>query len=107
VGDRLAGTLSPAVYAQVMEAFARTTRERIDAMQDAAGRGDLGALAVVAHSAKGACGTFDAGGLAELARRVELRCEAGDVDGARVAVDAFAADFARRQATLFPEKGVG
>jgi CheY-like chemotaxis protein len=96
----LAERLGPAAYRQVMEAFVRTTRDRVESMEDAVAIGDLGEVARVAHSAKGACGTFGADELAELAGKLEQQCVDADVDGAAASVAAFATAFAAVEATL-------
>jgi PAS domain S-box-containing protein len=89
-----------AVLAEFVGMFAEQAPQRIAEMRGALERGDLGRLAAVAHSLKGASGNLGARLVAETAKRLEHAGKAGQAEGLGQDLDELEARYAQAESAL-------
>jgi two-component system sensor histidine kinase/response regulator len=98
--QRTAEVTNPAMFAEILRAFAGDARSRIAAMREAASAGDHEGLRVAAHALKGACANLGARRMASLSDRLQSLAREGSSEGAGGLLDQLQAAFTEVQAAL-------
>lgn len=86
----LLGCLGPTGARALFDTFAEELPRYRKALEDAASRRDLKALARTVHTLRGTALSFSCTGLAPLCESVETQCKRGDVDSCRSSAAALA-----------------
>ena len=77
--ERLGGTMDRAFVVELIDTFIADARDLVTALRAALGRTDRDGFRRAAHSLKSTSESLGAGGLAALARELELLGQAGDL----------------------------
>jgi two-component system sensor histidine kinase/response regulator len=85
---------------KLAELFVRDTGKRLEELRDAFQRGDIPAVARLAHAIKGSAGNLGARHLAQLCADIETRAEAAEFDVTSESLDRLQREFTRARAAL-------
>ena len=108
-GSALAGLreLGAAEFESLVRLFLTDGAARVAALREAAGKGDVHAIAELAHSLKGSSGTFGATALADSCAELQAAASSGDLATALRLIDAVGAGFERASGALREELEAG
>lgn len=80
--DELIEELGLDAVSNLMVLFLTNTETRLQALEQAVRQNDVTAVAKVAHSIKGSCGSFGANRMMDLCKQIELQGKSGDLGNA-------------------------
>lgn len=88
------------VLGELLNAFLSAVPDRLQALDRAAGAGEMVAVADQAHALTGSAASFGARGMADLCRELRVAAQAGDQEATRRLVSALHAEFLKVRAWL-------
>ena len=91
---------SGAVLADFIDMYTTQAPQRIEEISQALDEGDYARVMRIAHSLKGASGNLGAVAVAEVARRIELACQASEPEGVERMVEEIRARYAEADEAL-------